>query len=182
LLFVILLAGLGAIVLQVSDVRFIPQVAKLSKLRFWRVDWDVSLGSVRRQTSRFLPRQSLTGHIEDLASHCRVLLHDHPRHPRLVRRLFLYPLYVLCKYLFIRPENLTTSDFAVAEIAIISTDLAELLGSAIALTLIFPKLPLWAGVILTSLDVLVILALNDGNKGRPVRLFEAIIIALVRTL
>lgn len=66
-----------------------------------------------------------------------------------------------------------------AEIAIVSTDLAELLGSAIALTLIFPKLPLWAGVILTSLDVLVILALNDGNKGRPVRLFEGIIIILV---
>ena len=70
----------------------------------------------------------------------------------------------------------------VAEIAIISTDLAELLGSAIALNLIFPKLPLWAGVVLTSLDVLLILALNDGNKGRPVRLFEAIIIALVRPL
>ncbi|KAF8489582.1 natural resistance-associated macrophage protein [Gautieria morchelliformis] len=125
LLFVILLAGLGAIVLQVLACR---------------------LGCV-------------TG--LDLASHCRVLLHDHPRHPRLIRRLVLYPLYVL------------------SEIAIISTDLAELLGSAIALTLIFPKLPLWAGVILTSLDVLVILALNDGNKGRPVRLFEAIIIALV---
>ena len=40
----------------------------------------------------------------------------------------LYPLYVL------------------SEIAIISTDLAELLGSAIALCLLFPSLPLWAGV------------------------------------
>ncbi|KAF8488988.1 smf Mn2+ and Fe2+ transporter [Hysterangium stoloniferum] len=127
LLFVILLAGLGAIVLQVLACR---------------------LGSV-------------TG--LDLASHCRILLHDHPRHPRLVRRLLLYPLYALC------------------EIAIISTDLAELLGSAIALTMIFPKLPLWVGVILTSLDVLVILAVSDG-KGRPARLFEGIIVLLVLTV
>ena len=67
-----------------------------------------------------------------------------------------------------------------AEIAIVATDLAELLGSAIALSMIFPKLPLWAGVILTSLDVLVILALNDSGKGRPVRLFEIIIVVLVR--
>ncbi|KAF8527910.1 smf Mn2+ and Fe2+ transporter [Hysterangium stoloniferum] len=127
LLFVILLAGLGAIVLQILACR---------------------LGSV-------------TG--LDLASHCRVLLHDHPRHPRLVRRLLLYPLYVLC------------------EIAIISTDLAELLGSAIALTMIFPKLPLWVGVVLTSLDILVILAISDG-KGRPARLFEGIIVLLVLTV
>lgn len=101
----------------------------------------------------------------DLASHCRLLLHDHPTHPRLVRRLVLYPLYV------------------VAEIAIIATDLAELLGSAIGFCLIFPKLPLWAGVVLTAADVLIFLAFTGPSKGqgRPVRMFEFVITALVST-
>ena len=63
--------------------------------------------------------------------------------------------------------------------AIISTDLAELLGSAIALNLLFPKLPLWAGVLLTSFDVLLILAFADPLHGRPVRSFELIIGILV---
>jgi metal iron transporter len=75
----------------------------------------------------------------------------------------LYPLYII------------------SEIAIISTDLAELLGSAIALNLLFPKLPLWAGVLLTAFDVLFILAFSDPLHGRPVRSFELIIGILVRT-
>ena len=69
-----------------------------------------------------------------------------------------------------------------AEIAIISTDLAELLGSAIALCLLFPKLPLWAGVLITASDVLFLLALRDPLRGRPVRLFEVMIAILVRHL
>lgn len=83
-----------------------------------------------------------------------------------MRRLILYPLYVL------------------SEIAIISTDLAELLGSAIGFCLIFPKLPLWAGVVLTAADVLVFLAFSDKsrNQGRPVKVFEYTIIALVCAL
>lgn len=99
-----------------------------------------------------------------MASHCRLLLHDHPRHPRLVRRLVLYPLYVL------------------AEVAIIATDLAELLGSAIGLCLLFPKLPLWAGVVLTAVDVIVFLSISNpsSSEGRPVKIFEYTIIALVR--
>ncbi|KAF9056670.1 natural resistance-associated macrophage protein-domain-containing protein [Panaeolus papilionaceus] len=127
MLFVILMAGLGAIVLQALACK---------------------LGCV-------------TG--LDLASHCRLLLHNHPRHPKLVRRMLLYPLYVL------------------SEIAIISTDLAELLGSAIGFCLLFPKLPLWAGVVLTAADVLVFLSFTDPSRGqgRPVRMFEYTIIALV---
>ncbi|GLB36450.1 putative natural resistance-associated macrophage protein [Lyophyllum shimeji] len=99
----------------------------------------------------------------DLASHCRLLLHDRPKHTRLIRHMVLYPLYVL------------------AEIAIISTDLAELLGSAIGLCLIFPKLPLWAGVLLTATDVLIFLLFADPSRGqgRPVRVFEFVIIFLV---
>ncbi|ETW86739.1 Mn2+ and Fe2+ transporter of the NRAMP family [Heterobasidion irregulare TC 32-1] len=97
----------------------------------------------------------------DLASHCRLLLHDRPRHTRLVRWLALYPLYVL------------------SEVGIVATDLAELLGSAIALCMLFPSLPLWAGVLLTSADVLVILALGDPLRGRPVKMFELLIAVLV---
>lgn len=97
----------------------------------------------------------------DLASHCRLLFYDRPKHPKLFRWLVLYPLYAL------------------SELAIISTDLAELLGSAIALNLLFPKLPLWAGVLLTSFDVLLILAFADPLHGRPVRSFELIISILV---
>ncbi|CDO73418.1 hypothetical protein BN946_scf185013.g52 [Trametes cinnabarina] len=97
----------------------------------------------------------------DLASHCRLLLYNRPKHTKLWRWLALYPLYAL------------------AEIAIISTDLAELLGSAIALCLLFPSLPLWAGVLLTASDVLLLLALRDPMAGRPVRLFELFIAILV---
>ncbi|KAI1790908.1 Nramp-domain-containing protein [Ganoderma leucocontextum] len=97
----------------------------------------------------------------NLASHCRLLLHNRPRHKLLWRWLILYPLYVL------------------SEIAIVSTDLAELLGSAIALCLLFPKLPLWAGVLITASDVLLLLALRDPLRGKPVRLFEVFIAILV---
>ncbi|KAH8981466.1 natural resistance-associated macrophage protein [Lactarius hatsudake] len=95
----------------------------------------------------------------DLAAHCRLLFYDRPKHPKLFRWLVLYPLYAL------------------SEVAIISTDLAELLGSAI--DLLFPRLPLWAGVLLTGFDVLLILAFADPLHGRPVRSFELIIAVLV---
>lgn len=103
-----------------------------------------------------------TSPLADLASHCRLLLHDRPNHTLLYRWLMLYPLYAL------------------SEIAIISTDLAELLGSAIALCLIFPVLPLWAGVLLTTFDVIFLLALGDPLRGRPVKMFEILIAILVR--
>ncbi|KAJ7103116.1 natural resistance-associated macrophage protein-domain-containing protein [Mycena belliarum] len=97
----------------------------------------------------------------DLASHCRVLLYDRPRNPRLWRWLGLYPLYIL------------------SEVAIISTDLAELLGSAIGLCLLFPRLELWHGVLITTFDVIFLLALRDPLRSRPVRLFEFLIAGLV---
>lgn len=97
----------------------------------------------------------------DLASHCRLLFYDRPRHKKLWRWAVLYPLYAL------------------SEIAVISTDLAELLGSAIALNLLFPALPLWGGVLVTGADVLLVLALGNPLHGRPVKVFEWIIAALV---
>lgn len=68
------------------------------------------------------------------------------------------------------------------EIAIIATDLAELLGSAIALNLLFPKLPLYAGVLLTSVDVLLVLCFfqrDPNDKSRKgTQTFEIIIVGL----
>ncbi|MFV0287929.1 MAG: Nramp family divalent metal transporter [Mycoplasmatales bacterium] len=64
-----------------------------------------------------------------------------------------------------------------AQIAIIATDLAELLGSAIALNLLF-KIPIAIGVLITVLDVFLILFLE--NKG--FNKLQGIIIALVLTI
>lgn len=65
----------------------------------------------------------------------------------------------------------------VCEIAIAACDLAEVLGSAVALNLLF-HLPLLAGVLITALDILVILAL----QGRGFRLIEAFVVTLILTI
>jgi manganese transport protein len=64
-----------------------------------------------------------------------------------------------------------------AEVMIIACDLAEVLGSAIALNLLF-GIPILAGVIITALDVLLILLLQ--NKG--FRYIEAVVITLIGTI
>jgi len=85
----------------------------------------------------------------DLAQACR----DHYSRP------VSFGLWVLC------------------EIAIAACDLAEVIGSAIALNLLF-GIPLIWGVCLTALDVLLILLLQ--HKG--FRYLEAIVIALIATI
>ncbi|HEX9054888.1 MAG TPA: Nramp family divalent metal transporter [Gemmatimonadales bacterium] len=85
----------------------------------------------------------------DLAQACR----DH------YSRRVSFALWVLC------------------EIAIAACDLAEVIGSAIALNLLF-GIPLIWGVCLTALDVLIILLLQH----RGFRYLEAFIIALVLTI
>ncbi len=77
-----------------------------------------------------------------------------------------------CRERFPRPVNLAL--YLMAEIAIIATDLAEVLGSAIALQLLF-GLPLLWGVALTTLDVLLLLALS--NYG--IRWLEGLILSFV---
>jgi manganese transport protein len=67
--------------------------------------------------------------------------------------------------------------WAFAEIAIAACDLAEVIGSAIALNLLF-HIPLLWGVCLTALDVLVILFLQQ--KG--FRFLEALVISLIGTI
>lgn len=85
----------------------------------------------------------------DLAQAC------HDEYPPLVR----YVLFVLC------------------EIAIAACDLAEVLGSAIGLNLLF-GLPLLWGVLLTGADVLVLLAIQRLG----IRKMEAFILLLVSTI
>src|SRR5271163_2189860 len=67
--------------------------------------------------------------------------------------------------------------WVLCEIAIAACDLAEVLGSAVALKLLF-GLPLLAGVVITGLDVLIVLAL----QGRGFRIIEAFVIALIATI
>ncbi len=61
-----------------------------------------------------------------------------------------------------------------AEVAIAATDLAEVIGSAIALKLLF-GLPLVLGVLLTSLDVLMVLYLQQHSF----RYVEALVVLLI---
>src|SRR5687767_2368765 len=67
--------------------------------------------------------------------------------------------------------------WVLCELAIAACDLAEVIGTAIALNLLF-GIPLAWGVAITALDVLLILFLQ--NKG--FRLLEALVIALVATV
>jgi manganese transport protein len=64
-----------------------------------------------------------------------------------------------------------------AEIAIAACDLAEVIGSAIALNLLF-HIPLLAGVCLTALDVLAILYL----QRRGFRYLEVMVVTLIGTI
>src|SRR6187401_2031047 len=64
--------------------------------------------------------------------------------------------------------------WVLCEIAIAACDLAEVIGTAIALNLLF-HIPIAWGVAITALDVLIVLYLQ--NKG--FRLLEALVIALV---
>ncbi len=64
-----------------------------------------------------------------------------------------------------------------AEIAIAACDLAEVIGSAIALQLLF-HIPLLAGVLITSLDVMLVLLL----ERRGFRYLEALVIVLIGTI
>lgn len=77
------------------------------------------------------------------------------------------------------PVWLNVCFYLLAEIAIIATDIAEVIGTAIALNILL-KIPLIAGVILTIVDVLIILlAYRPGSSMRVVHYFECGVAALV---
>ncbi len=80
-----------------------------------------------------------------------------------------------CRERYSRP--VTIGLWLFAEVAIAACDLAEVVGSAIALQLLF-GLPLVAGVLITGVDVLLLLLLQ--NRG--FRYLEALIITLIATI
>jgi len=80
-----------------------------------------------------------------------------------------------CRDHYSRPVSISL--WLLCEIAIAACDLAEVIGAAIALNLLF-GIPLTWGVILTALDVMLVLFLQ--NKG--FRLLEALVVALVATI
>jgi manganese transport protein len=81
----------------------------------------------------------------------------------------------MCRERFGKKVNFAL--WALCEIAIVACDLAELLGSAIALQLLF-HIPLMWGICLTALDVLLLMSLL--NKG--FRKMEALMITLISTI
>jgi manganese transport protein len=77
-----------------------------------------------------------------------------------------------CRDTYSRPTTIVL--WIVCEIAIAACDLAEVIGAAIALNLLF-HLPLIWGVVLTSLDVLIVLFLQH----RGFRYVEALVVGLI---
>ncbi len=80
-----------------------------------------------------------------------------------------------CRDHFSKPVSVGL--WLLCELAIAACDLAEVLGSAIALQLLF-GIPLFWGVLITAGDVLIILAL----QSRGFRFVEALVIALIATI
>ena len=80
-----------------------------------------------------------------------------------------------CRNYFSRPVNFGL--WLLCEAAIVACDLAEVIGSAIALQLLF-GLPLIVGVVVTVFDVLLLLLLQ--NRG--FRWLESIVVVLIATI
>ncbi len=75
------------------------------------------------------------------------------------------------------PKPFAIAMWAIAEVMIIACDLAEVIGSAIALNLLFHVPILW-GVIITAADVFALLAFQRFGF----RLLEAIVLVLILTI
>jgi len=80
-----------------------------------------------------------------------------------------------CRDHYSRPVSIGL--WLLCEIAIAACDLAEVIGSAIALNLLF-RIPVAVGVLVTGFDVLLLLALQH----RVVRVLEALVITLIATV
>jgi manganese transport protein len=80
-----------------------------------------------------------------------------------------------CRVRYGRGPN--TVLWLMAEVAIVATDLAEVLGSALALHLLF-GLSLLVGIVITAFDMLLVV----GLQGRGFRQVEAIMLGLVITI
>jgi manganese transport protein len=83
-----------------------------------------------------------------------------------------YDLAQACRAYYSRPAAIVL--WVLAEIAIAACDLAEVIGSAVALNLLF-GLPLAAGVMITALDVLIVLLVQQHRF----RILEGIVLTLI---
>lgn len=92
-----------------------------------------------------------------------------------------YDLARCCREYLPRWINLIL--WILAECAIIATDIAEVIGTAVALNILI-KVPLPAGVVITIVDVLFVLMAykNDTLSTKFVRLFEYAVAAMVMTV
>lgn len=82
-----------------------------------------------------------------------------------------------CKVHF--PPGLNIALYILSEIAIIATDLAEVIGTAISLNILF-GIPLALGVVLTVVDVLIVLMAYKSNGSlKLIRWFEMFVSLLV---
>ncbi len=77
-----------------------------------------------------------------------------------------------CREHYSKPTSMAL--WALCQVAIVACDLAELLGSAIALHLLF-GIPMTVGVVITVLDVILILYF----QGRGFRVLESIVASLI---
>lgn len=78
------------------------------------------------------------------------------------------------------PRWLDLSIYAIAEACIICTDIGQVIGTAIALNILIPKLPLAAACVISVVDTLsILLFYNSNGQLRRIRLFEAFIAILV---
>ena len=75
------------------------------------------------------------------------------------------------------PKPLVVLLWLSAEVGIVACDVAEVIGAAIALNLLF-GLPMVLGVLLTGADVLIVLAM----QGRGFRKIEALVIVLIAVM
>lgn len=81
------------------------------------------------------------------------------------------------------PRWLELSVYAVAEACIICTDLGQVIGTAIALNMLIPQIPLPAGCVISVAETLLILIFyNDRGELRRIRIFEIFIALLVITV
>lgn len=81
----------------------------------------------------------------------------------------------LCRERLPRPVVLTL--WGAAELAMIATDMAEIIGAAIGFSLIF-SLPLWAGAILAGVSSFALLGIRTAHQ-QGYRVVELVIMALV---
>ncbi|KAK1774061.1 natural resistance-associated macrophage protein-domain-containing protein [Copromyces sp. CBS 386.78] len=78
------------------------------------------------------------------------------------------------------PRWLDLSIYVVAEASIIATDLGQVIGTAIALNILIPKLPLAAACFMSVVEtLLVLLFYTDTGELRRVRILEAFVSVLV---